>query len=147
MILDGRQFTACDIVDIVGAGADVALAQFLEYDEPRWRPVQFGLASLKVKLNSLCASDANQLSDTFTPQMYKKGDGLFTEVQQALAPVAFDPRIVDAVSRLELDTGPLAGSSINWLRPALVAGGLGGVAVLGYLWTRSSVAPRRRSRR
>lgn len=146
MILDGRSFTACDIADALGVGADVAFRRHGEYTETKWLAAYTALVSLKVKVNNLCIQDANNLSDNFTPQLYKKGDGLWSEAQRALAPVADDADVQASVAYLPPDTGPLAASPVDWLRPALVAGGLGLVGVLGFLWVRSPVTGRRRRR-
>lgn len=144
MILDGKEFFACDIADPLGIAADVAFSRYLDQDDPAWLSAHVNLVSVKTKVNSQCTREANDTSGA-APETIKRGHPLFSEVQRALAPVANDASVVNAINKLADDTGALAGGP-TWLRPALVAGGLATVAYLGWSWAYGGSAKRRRRR-
>lgn len=134
-VIDGREFFAFEIQPVLALGANEAINQYNDTDDPAWLSANVALAGTKVKINALAEEEANPTDPTVGPQRIRKGNPLWAEIDAVLVPVASFSSVQDGVSELPRDVGALA-SGPSWARPAIAVAGLAALVGLGYWWVR-----------
>jgi len=129
-VIDGHEFFASEIEPVLATAANYAMAQYNATDDPAWLSANVNIVTTKTKINSMADADANA-TDGSEPQLIRKGNPLWSEIDAVLVPVASD--ISDDVDNLPVDSGPLAGAP-SWVRPTIVGVGLAAVLGLGWWW-------------
>jgi hypothetical protein len=132
-VIDGHQFYPSEIADTLAVAANAAMQMYNSTEDSQWLSANVAIVTVKVRINNQADNDANGYSE---PELIKKGDPLWSEIDATLAPVAALPEVAGSIAALPLDRGPLAASQVDWLRPALVIGGLGLLGLIGYAWAK-----------
>jgi len=132
MVLDGHMFFAHEISPVLALAHAITINNYSETDDTAWLSANVAIAGTKVRINKMV--DDEEYSE---PTLIRKGDALWSEIDSVLAPVASDPQVFSAVSRLPRDIAPLAAGA-SWLRPAAAVGVLAAIAGLGYWWARKA---------
>jgi hypothetical protein len=135
MVLDGRQFYATEVLNVLALAANDAMNEYNDTENPGWLSANVSIVSTKVKLNALALEDDRRIAAGEKPNDIRKGNPLWSEIDAVLVPVQEYEDVQWAVSQLPRDVGELAAGA-SWARPALVVGILAGLGALGYLWAR-----------
>lgn len=131
--LNGHQFFAAEIQDVLALAANTSMNLYTETDDPAWLSANVNIVSTKVKVNRLAMDDDERVESGESPILIRKGDAVWSEIANVLEPVQDYQQVSAGIDALPRDTGVLAAAP-SWMRPAAVAAGLALVGAIGFAW-------------